>query len=85
MSEAGVAAEEAHDNKLKKHLEDCKKEGLQFVPLAWESTGRDRAQDARQVDGLGIGTRRLPACHHPSEPLRPGVLLPAATPGSVRA
>jgi hypothetical protein len=39
MDEAGVAAEEAHDNKLKKHLEDCKKEGLQFVPLAWESTG----------------------------------------------
>ena len=39
MSEAGVAAEEAHDNKLKKHLEDGKEEGPQFVPLAWESTG----------------------------------------------
>ena len=39
MSEAGVAAGDAHDNKLKKHLEDCKKEGLEFVPLAWESTG----------------------------------------------
>ena len=37
--EAGVAAQDAHDEKLKKHLEVCKKEGLEFVPLAWESTG----------------------------------------------
>jgi hypothetical protein len=39
MSEAGVAAQEAHDRKLLKHLQECKDEGLQFVPLAWESTG----------------------------------------------
>jgi hypothetical protein len=38
-SVAGWAAQEAHDKKLQKHLEDCKNEGLQFVPLAWESTG----------------------------------------------
>src|SRR6185437_14221835 len=38
-SEAGVAAQEAHDRKLQKALQDCKDEGLQFVPLAWESTG----------------------------------------------
>jgi len=37
--EAGVAAQAAHDRKLQKSLEDCKKEGLHFVPLAWESTG----------------------------------------------
>jgi hypothetical protein len=36
---AGWAAQEAHDKKLQKHLEDCKNDGLQFVPLAWESTG----------------------------------------------
>lgn len=39
MSEAGVAAQEAHDRKLQKALEVCKSEGLHFVPLAWESTG----------------------------------------------
>ena len=39
MEEAGVVAEEAHDRKLLKHFEACKKEGIQFVPLAWESTG----------------------------------------------
>jgi len=37
--EAGVAAQAAHDNKLKKALKACEEEGLQFVPLAWESTG----------------------------------------------
>ena len=37
--EAGVAAQAAHDNKLKHALKDCQEEGLQFVPLAWESTG----------------------------------------------
>ena len=37
--EAGVAAEEAHDRKLLKSLEVCQKEGIHFVPLAWESTG----------------------------------------------
>ena len=36
MEEAGV---EAHDRKLMKHLANCEKEGVQFVPLAWESTG----------------------------------------------
>jgi hypothetical protein len=39
MEEAGVVAEEAHDRKLKKSLEVCQKEGIHFVPLAWESTG----------------------------------------------
>jgi len=32
-------AEEAHDKKLQKSLEVCQKEGIHFVPLAWESTG----------------------------------------------
>ena len=39
MSEAGVAAQEAHDRKLQKSLQVCKDEGIHFVPLAWESTG----------------------------------------------
>ena len=39
MEEAGVVAQEAHDRKLKKSLEVCQKEGIHFVPLAWESTG----------------------------------------------
>ena len=32
-----MAAEEAHDRKLLKEV--CQKEGIHFVPLAWESTG----------------------------------------------
>jgi ubiquitin carboxyl-terminal hydrolase 44/49 len=39
MEEAGVVAEEAHDRKLLKSLAVCEKEGIHFVPLAWESTG----------------------------------------------
>ena len=39
MEEAGVAAQDAHDNKLQKSLEICAKEGLHFVPLAWEALG----------------------------------------------
>jgi len=39
MEEAGVVAEEAHDKKLQKSLAMCEKEGIHFVPLAWESTG----------------------------------------------
>ena len=39
MSEAGVAAQDAHDRKHVKALAECKEEGLHFVPLAWESTG----------------------------------------------
>ena len=39
MEGSGVAAEEAHDRKLQKHLANCEREGIQFVPLAWESTG----------------------------------------------
>jgi hypothetical protein len=39
MEEAGMVAEEAHDKKLQKSLEVCQKEGIHFVPLAWESTG----------------------------------------------
>ena len=35
MEEAGVAAQDAHDKKLQKSLEICKKEGIHFVPLAW--------------------------------------------------
>ena len=34
-----MVAEEAHDKKLQKSLEICQKEGIHFVPLAWESTG----------------------------------------------
>jgi hypothetical protein len=39
MVEAGVVAEEAHDRKLLKSLDVCLREGIHFVPLAWESTG----------------------------------------------
>ena len=38
MEEAGVVAEEGHDRKLKKSLDLCQREGIHFVPLAWEST-----------------------------------------------
>ena len=34
-----MAADEAHDKKLQKHLTNCMREGVQFVPLAWESLG----------------------------------------------
>ena len=40
MEEAGMVAEEAHDRKLLKSLEVCQKEGIHFVPLAWESCAR---------------------------------------------
>ena len=39
MEEAGVAAQDAHDKKLQKSLALCDREGLHFVPLAWESLG----------------------------------------------
>jgi len=39
MTEAGVAAEEAHNRKLLKSLGVCQREGIHFVPLAWEWTG----------------------------------------------
>ena len=39
--EAGTVIQDAHDTKLLKSLEVCKKEGIHFVPLAWESTGAD--------------------------------------------
>jgi len=39
MTEAGVVAEEAHDRKLLKSLAVCQREGIHFVPLAWESIG----------------------------------------------
>ena len=38
MGEGGVVAEDAHDRKLLKSLAVCVKEGIHFVPLAWEST-----------------------------------------------
>ena len=34
-----MAAQDAHDKKLQKSLALCDKEGLHFVPLAWESLG----------------------------------------------
>ena len=34
-----MAAQDAHDRKLQKSLEVCTNEGLQFVPLSWESLG----------------------------------------------
>ena len=34
-----MAAQDAHDRKLQKSLAVCRKEGIQFVPLAWESLG----------------------------------------------
>ena len=34
-----MAAQAAHNRKQEKALKECMEEGLQFVPLAWESTG----------------------------------------------
>ena len=34
-----MAAQDAHDRKLQKSLEVCRKEGIHFVPLAWETLG----------------------------------------------
>ena len=47
-----MVAEEAHDRKLLKSLEVCQKEGIHFVPLAWESTGgaTETVHDCSQVD-----------------------------------
>ncbi len=39
MEEPGVVAQEAHDRKLLKSLDVCQKEGIHFVPLAWETLG----------------------------------------------
>jgi hypothetical protein len=39
MEEAGMAAKGAHDRKVIKSLQECKDEGIHFVPLAWESIG----------------------------------------------
>ena len=38
MPEAGVVASDAHDRKLLKSFEVCQREGIHFVPLAWETT-----------------------------------------------
>ena len=34
-----MTAQDAHDRKLKKSLAICEKEGIHFVPLAWETLG----------------------------------------------
>ena len=34
-----MAAKGAHDRKVIKSLQECKDEGIHFVPLAWESIG----------------------------------------------
>ena len=39
MEEAGMAAKGAHNRKVIKSLQECKDEGIHFVPLAWESIG----------------------------------------------
>ena len=51
MEEAGVAAQDAHDKKLQKSLALCGKEGLHFVPLAWESLGGATETVTRWVGG----------------------------------
>ena len=38
MEEGGVAAQDAHDKKIQS-VAVCAREGLHFVPLAWESLG----------------------------------------------
>ena len=57
-----MAAQDAHDKKLQKSLQICEKEGIHFVPLAWESLGchRDGTRHAEQVDGVGGCTWWLP-------------------------
>ena len=53
MAEAGAVAEEAHDRKLLKSLGVCQREGIQFVPLAWESTG-SATQTVHEQSGSGL-------------------------------
>ena len=52
MEEAGLVAEEAHDRQLQKFLEVCQKEGIHFVPLAWESIGGATETVRRFTSGL---------------------------------
>ena len=65
MEEAGVVAEEAHDKKLQKSLEVCQKEGIHFVPLAWESTGgatetvHETVRKWTELEGARGGTLRI--------------------------
>src|SRR4051794_10584429 len=78
MEEAGVVAEEAHDRKLLKSLEVCQKEGLHFVPLAWESTGgatetvHETVRKWTELEGARGG---YPAYLISSQSVRPDLLL----------
>ena len=61
MTEAGVVAEEAHDRKLLKSLVVCQREGIHFVPLAWESTGGATETVNPEVDRDGSARSGYPA------------------------
>ena len=67
MEEGGVVAEDAHDRKLTKSFEVCKKEGIHFVPLAWDGKGASNSgmpsltSDCRLRPRPGIGGARSPS------------------------
>ena len=57
MEEAGMAAKGAHDRKVIKSLQECKDEGIRFVPLAWES--EEKLRLCMRLFASGLSWRAL--------------------------
>ena len=84
MEEAGVAAQDAHDKKLQKSLAICDKEGLHFVPLAWESLGGATETVHDTLGRCGFGGRAwwLSRVLDSPQSVRADLLLPSAAFGA---
>ena len=81
-----MVAEEAHDRKLLKSLEVCQKEGIHFVPLAWESTGGATEtvhETVRMWTELEC-SRRLPCIHDSPQSVFADLVLPSEALGAGR-
>lgn len=57
-AQPGYAAEEAHRRKMVDSAEDCRREGIVFLPLAVESLGGWHPAAVRQVDKLAAALAR---------------------------
>jgi len=82
MEEGGVVAEEAHDRKLQKSLAVCLKEGIHFVPLAWESTGGATDTVHETVHKWSELEGRVPCVFDSPQSVRANLLLPSKTLGT---
>ena len=69
-----MVVKEAHDRKLLKSLEVCQKEGIHFVPLAWESTGG--ATETVHETVRKWTERRLPCVHDSPHSVFADLVLP---------